>query len=338
MINKVDQITRFKSVTVLGAGAWGTALAQVAASTDMSVRIWGRSAHVIDDIANLHENKAYLPGIRLNDKIVPVRELPDIAGSGMLLLVTPAQSVRAVCESIKPLVNTDVPLVICSKGIEQGSQKFVTEVAAEILPENPVAILSGPSFAHDVVRGLPTAVTLAAHDLQLAEALGVALRTDTFRLYHTDDVRGVEIGGAAKNVLAIACGIAEGGGLGASAKAALIARGFAELRRFGAAQGARDDTLMGLSGLGDLVLTCSSAQSRNFALGLSLGQGIPISETSGKLVEGAFTANVLAEMAAKSAVEMPIVSAVNGILSGKLQVSDAIADLMKRPQKNELGA
>ena len=329
---------RFESIAVIGAGAWGTALAQAAALAGRRVRLWGRDASVLQDIKARRENTRYLPGTHLHSGIEVESELSSSLRCQLALLVIPAQALRQVCLSLCADIGTDVPIVICAKGIEQGTQKFMTEVAADILPDNPVAILSGPSFAGDVVQGLPTAVTVAAQDNQLAIDIGEALATQTFRLYHSQDVRGVEIGGAAKNVLAIACGIAEGSRLGASAKAALIARGFAELRRFAAAFGAQDETLMGLSGLGDLVLTCSSAQSRNFRFGIALGQGTHPDSSAGKLVEGVFTAYVLDSMARDAGIEMPIVAAVNAVLQGKLDVGAAISGLMMRPQKSETGA
>ncbi|MCC2099047.1 MAG: NAD(P)-dependent glycerol-3-phosphate dehydrogenase [Hyphomicrobiales bacterium] len=333
----MGQGSQFERVAVLGAGAWGTALAQVAAVAGLDVTLWGRDPDLIDGIRTYRENRKYLPDVQLNERIRPIAELrTSLSNADLILMVIPAQSLRNVCQAMAAIVPSEIPLVVCAKGIEQKTKKFASEVVADILPHNPVAVLSGPSFAADVVRGLPTAVTIAAQEMMLAESIGQVLGTQSFRLYHSSDVRGVEIGGAAKNVLAIACGIAEGRGLGASAKAALIARGFAELRRFGGAYGADQETLMGLSGLGDLVLTCSSPQSRNFALGVALGEGRSVAEaSSGKLAEGAFTARVLAAMAQESAVEMPIVSAVNAILNGELAVRDAIASLMMRPQRSE---
>jgi glycerol-3-phosphate dehydrogenase (NAD(P)+) len=332
----IDVSTQFKSALVLGAGAWGSALAQVAALAGLDVLLWGRDRAVLDDIENTRENRKYLPGIELSRKIRPVSEADEFSAADLILFVIPAQSLREVCSHLAADIGAGIPLVVCAKGIERDTKYFASEIVAEILPDNPVSVLSGPSFAIDVVRGLPTAVTIAAHSMKFAQSIGSALGTQSFRLYHSSDVRGVEIGGAAKNVLAIACGIADGCRLGASAKAALIARGFAELRRFGAVYGADNETLMGLSGLGDLVLTCSSPQSRNYALGLALGEGKSLAEaTAGKLAEGAFTAHVLAQMAKESAVEMPIVSAVNAILNGDLGVRDAIASLMMRPQRSE---
>jgi glycerol-3-phosphate dehydrogenase (NAD(P)+) len=251
--------------------------------------------------------------------------------------VASAQSLRALASLIGPSLPPDMPVISCAKGIERGTRKFMTEIIAEVAPRAAPAILSGPSFADDVARGLPTAVTLAAADEDIAADLAQSLGSATFRPYHSTDLRGVEIGGAAKNVLAIATGIVSGRGLGASAAAALVTRGFAELVRFGRKLGARPETLTGLSGLGDLVLSCSTAQSRNYSFGLALGQGMSAEEAqrATKLAEGAFTASVLAEMAQQHGVDMPITIAVAGVLDGAMTVDDAIASLMARPFRAE---
>src|SRR5208283_1293795 len=276
-------------VMALGAGAWGTALANVAA-----------------------------------------------VGRELVLCAAPAQALRNVVKAARPHLAEGTAFVICAKGIEQDTRAFMSEVVAAEAPQVEVAVLSGPSFAADVCQGLPTAVTVAAHAQALAHRLAEQLSSRSFRLYHSQDVRGVEIGGAAKNVLAIACGMAAGRGLGASANAALIARGFAELTRLGAAWGARTETLMGLSGLGDLVLTCGSRQSRNFALGEALGRGEPLSKAGhGKLAEGAFTAAALTEIARDRAVEMPISQSVAAILAGRMDVEAAIEALLMRPLRAE---
>jgi glycerol-3-phosphate dehydrogenase (NAD(P)+) len=259
--------------------------------------------------------------------------LADAANADAILLVTPAQSLRQASAGLASLLANNIPVIVCAKGIERGTNKFMTEIVADTLPHAMPAILSGPSFASDVARGLPTAVTLAAYDATLATALVHALGSDTFRPYHTTDVRGVEIGGAAKNVLAIAAGIVEGKKLGASALAALTTRGFAELMRLGLAYGAKPETIAGLSGLGDLVLSCASAQSRNFAFGMALGRGEkPSSE---KLSEGQFTAPVLIDLARQKNVDMPVASAVAAILGGAVTVNEAIEMLLTRPFKAE---
>jgi glycerol-3-phosphate dehydrogenase (NAD(P)+) len=269
--------------------------------------------------------------------VTPTASLADAADAEALLLVVPAQRLRALSSNLAPLVRDAVPAVICAKGIEQGTGKFVSEIVEESVPKCRPAVLSGPSFAADVARGLPTAVTLAAADETLARELAESLRSATFRVYHSTDVRGVEIGGAAKNVLAIAAGIVVGRRLGASAQAALTTRGFAELMRFGRAFGAKPETLTGLSGLGDLILTCTSPQSRNYALGVELGSGKSPSEAgAGRLAEGAHTASALVELARSKGVEMPIAEAVDDVLAGRLPVNEAIARLLARPMGAEV--
>ena len=327
----------FQTIAVLGAGSWGTALANTAARAGRHVTLWGRDASAVQAMQTMRENSRYLPGVELHESLQFTTSLDGLKQADAILSAVPAQAQRAAASSLKGVIAEGAPIIICAKGIERGSHRFMSEVISEALPGHAPVMLSGPSFADDVARGLPTAVTIAAEDESLAEALGLALATPTFRLYHTSDLRGVEIGGAAKNVLAIACGIASGAGLGASANAALIARGFAELRRFGAACGARPETLMGLSGLGDLVLTCGSAQSRNFAFGFALGKGAGLAEASGgKLAEGALTAPVIAEMARARMVDMPICMAVEALLDGRLDVRSAIGSLLARPQKSEM--
>jgi len=325
-------MTSFNSVAVIGAGAWGTALAGVAARAGRDVVLYARSEAVAAAISASRTNPK-LSGVTLDAGIDVTADIRRAASADILLIATPAQSSRAVVAALKPHLAKGTPLVACSKGIERGTHKFMTEVIAEAAPASRPAILSGPGFAEEVARGLPTAVTLAAHDEALAAALVQALGSSTFRPYHTTDVRGVEIGGAAKNVLAIAAGIAVGKNLGASALAALTTRGFSELARFGRAFGARSETLVGLSGLGDLILTCSTPQSRNFALGIALGRGEP--KPSGTLAEGEFTAPVLVELAASEGVDMPVSTAVADVLRGAVTIDDAVESLMNRPFKAE---
>ncbi|TYL91235.1 NAD(P)-dependent glycerol-3-phosphate dehydrogenase [Bradyrhizobium rifense] len=322
----------FQSVAVIGAGAWGTALATVAARAGRNVTLWARNAEHAARIASTHDNPR-LPGVRLVPEIVVTSDLAVAAGADMLLIATPAQHLRSAVNMLASHITKPVPVIACAKGIEHGTHKFMTDVIAEAAAHAQPAILSGPSFADDVARGLPTAVTLAAKDEALASALVQALGSATFRPYHTTDVRGVEIGGAAKNVLAIAAGIVVGRNLGASALAALTTRGFSELARLGRACGARTETLSGLSGLGDLLLSCSTAQSRNFALGIALGRGE--AAPAGKLAEGAFTAPVLVELAAARKVDMPVSQAVAAILDGRLTIDAAIEGLLTRPFKAE---
>lgn len=326
----------FDRIAVLGAGSWGTALAQAAARTGRSVTLWGRDADAVAHIAKTRENPK-LPEARLDPSIAVTASLGEAARADAILLVVPAQSSREVATAIAPHLPARIPVIACSKGIERGTRKFMTEVIADSIPNAIPAILSGPGFAEDVVRGMPTAVTLAAPEENIASDLAQALGSATFRPYHSTDLRGVEIGGAAKNVLAIAAGIVSGRGLGASAAAALTTRGFAELIRFGRACGAQPETLMGLSGLGDLILTCSSAQSRNFTFGVNIGKGhAPETiETTTGLAEGFHTASVLVEMANERKVDMPIASAVAAVLAGRSSVDEAIEALLNRPFKAE---
>jgi glycerol-3-phosphate dehydrogenase (NAD(P)+) len=326
-----------RRVAVLGAGAWGTALANLAARAGAAVTLWARDPGHVAEMAATGFNARRLPGVPLATAVHPDAALAAAATAGLVLAVVPAQALRHVLTALAPHVGPRVPIILCAKGIEQGTNLFMSEVAAAVLPDNPLAVLSGPSFAADVARGLPTAVTLAARDLGQAETFAAALAAPWFRLYHTTDVRGVEIGGGAKNVLAIASGIAAGRGLGASAGAALLARGFAELNRFGRAFGAEPGTLAGLSGLGDLVLTCGSPQSRNFAFGEAIGRGEPLAQLldGGKLAEGAYSCGALAEMARAENVDMPIVMAVEAVLTGRSSVDEAIGELLARPRKAE---
>lgn len=326
-----------QQIAVLGAGAWGVALANVAAQNHNSVLLWGRNSTHIDILAQEGENPQKLPGLFLNPTIRPSIDLELIKSATIILGVVPAQSMRAVARLVTPFINKGTSFVICAKGLEIGSKKFMSEIISEELPETKIAILSGPSFALDVCNGLPTAVTLASSDEDHAQFLCNELSVKNLRLYRSTDVRGVEIGGAAKNVFAIAAGLAAGRLLGASAQAALIARSFAELMRLGRNLGAQQETLMGLSGLGDLVLTCGSSQSRNFAFGEALGRGLRLPEAQqGKLVEGAYTANVLSELAGAHNIDMPIVNAVNAILSEKMTIDESIETLLMRPLRSEI--
>ena len=322
----------YQSISVIGAGAWGTALANAAARAGRDVTLYARDVSAADTMSRTRENPR-LPGIAIAKSISITSDLAHAAKSEALLLVTPAQSLRQAATLLAPHLAKGTPVIVCAKGIERGTHKFMTEIIANVAPLALPAILSGPSFASDVAQGLPTAVTLAARDATTAEALVHALGSDTFRPYHSTDVRGVEIGGAAKNVLAIAAGIVAGKKLGASALAALTTRGFAELMRLGQACGAKSETIAGLSGLGDLVLSCSSAQSRNFSYGMALGRG----ETPArdKLSEGEFTAPVLVELAREKKVDMPVANAVAAVLAGALTVNEAIEMLLTRPFRAE---
>jgi glycerol-3-phosphate dehydrogenase (NAD(P)+) len=325
-------MSSYKSVAVIGAGAWGTALAGVAARAGRDVVLYARSRENAAAIAATRTNPK-LSGVRLNAGIAVTSEIAQAARADIILIATPAQNLREAVTALAPHLAKATPVIASAKGIERGTHQFMTEVIAQTAPDAIPAMLSGPSFAEDVARGLPTAVTLAAKDEAMAMALVRALGSSTFRPYHTSDVRGVEIGGAAKNVLAIAAGIVAGRKLGASAQAALTTRGFSELVRLGRACGARGETMSGLSGLGDLILTCSSAQSRNFALGIALGRGEQPPRDS--LAEGEFTAPVLIELAASQNVDMPVSSAVAAILSGAVTIDAAIESLLTRPFKAE---
>jgi glycerol-3-phosphate dehydrogenase (NAD(P)+) len=322
----------FNSVAVIGAGAWGTALAGVAARAGRDVVLYARSAARAAEIAATRGNPK-LSGVRLEANVGVTDDIALAAAADIVLIATPAQNLREAVAALAPHLVTATPLIACAKGIEHGTHQFMTEVIAQTAPNAIPAILSGPSFAQDVARGLPTAVTLAAKDAELASALVQALGSATFRPYHTTDIRGVEIGGAAKNVLAIAAGIVVGRKFGASAQAALTTRGFSELVRLGRACGARSETMAGLSGLGDLILTCSSPQSRNFALGAALGRGEQ--PPRDKLAEGEFTAPVLVELAASQSIDMPVSQAVAAILSGATTIDEAIERLLARPFKAE---
>lgn len=324
-------------IGVIGAGAWGTALAQAMASDGSEVLIWAREAELVAEINAQHTNSLFLPGAALASNIHATSDLADLAGIGVLLVVTPAQHLARVLSGL-PAGQRD--LVLCSKGIEAGTGRLMADVAAEAAPGADIAVLSGPTFAHEVAAGLPTAVTLAcAGGEEQWDRLAPALSRPMLRPYYSDDVTGAEIGGAVKNVLAIACGVVEGLGLGQNARAALIARGYAEMTRFGLALGARAETLAGLCGLGDLVLTCSSTSSRNFSLGKALGEGMSAAQAlDGKnsVAEGAHTAPVLDELARSAGVDMPIVAAVRRLLAGETPARAVVAELLSRPLRAEL--
>ena len=324
------------AIGIAGAGAWGTALANATARAGSRAVLWTVIPGHAEEMSRTRENTMFLPGVPIAPEVEVTGDLAQLAETSAILMVVPTGALREVAGKLAALIRPGTPLVACAKGIEPKTDRFVTEVIAEAAPAAIPAILSGPSFATDVAAGLPTAVTVAAADEAVAARLADAIGSASFRLYHSTDVRGVEIGGAAKNVLAIAVGIAHGRKFGASAAAALITRGFAELRRFGLAYGARPETLAGLSGLGDLVLTCGGPQSRNFSLGFKLGSGEPLpAPGAGPLAEGVFTAPVLVEMAAKAGIEMPIAEAVNAILTGRIGIEEAITGLLTRPQKAE---
>ena len=320
---------------IIGAGAWGTALAQIASVGGRETLLWALESDVVEAVNSRHENPIFLAGVSLSPGIRATSDLAELDGCDAWLVVTPAQHMRSILERAG---DCDKPLVLCAKGIEEKSGQLLHKVAKEACPGAQVAVLSGPTFAHEVAKGLPTAVTLAAEDAALAEQLRDRIKQPTFRIYVSDDLAGAEIGGAVKNVLAIACGVVEGKGLGQNARAALIGRGFAEMTRFGLAFGAKRETLTGLSGLGDLVLTCSSTSSRNYSLGKGIGEGRSAAELLSDrktVAEGAFTAPVLARLAREKGIDMPIVEAVDAIIAGRANVDEVLGALLSRPSKSE---
>jgi glycerol-3-phosphate dehydrogenase (NAD(P)+) len=322
-------------VGVIGAGAWGTALAAVMCQVHGNALIWAREGDVVEGINRDRRNHAFLPSVELAAGIRATSDLAEMADCDVLLLVTPAQHLRA---TLAAMPAHEKPIILCCKGIEAGTQKLMSDVAAEMRPGNPLAVLSGPTFAYEVAAGKPTAITLACADADLGQSLAKRIAAQHFRPYLSDDIVGAEIGGAVKNVLAIGCGVVDGAGLGLNARAALIARGFAEMQRYGLARGAKAETLAGLSGLGDLVLTCSSENSRNFALGRGLGQGQSAADLLADrrtVAEGASTAPVLLQSAQSLNVDMPIVAAVCALLDGSASVATVVEALLARPLKAE---
>jgi glycerol-3-phosphate dehydrogenase (NAD(P)+) len=331
-------MTTTPRLAVIGGGAWGTALAQTACAAGNAVTLWAREPEVVADITANRRNELFLPGIALDARLSATTDMAEIADHDTILLVAPAQHLRTVAAALAGRIAPGTTVVICAKGLEQSTGKLLVQVLAESLPEATPAVLSGPSFAADVARLLPTAVTLAVADPARGKALAERLGGRHFRIYWSDDLIGTQLGGAVKNVLAIAAGIVDGRRLGASAHAALVTRGFAELRRLSEALGARTDTLMGLSGLGDLLLTCGSPQSRNMSLGRALGEGRTLAEVLGSrrsVAEGVYTAAAVVRRAGELGVEMPIATAVHAIVEGGLSVDDAIEALLSRPLKPE---
>jgi glycerol-3-phosphate dehydrogenase (NAD(P)+) len=328
-----------QSVGIVGAGAWGTALAVTSRRAGRDVLIWAYEPETLVDLKQSHRNETYLPKVKLDPSIEATARLNEVANCDLLLLATPAQHMREIAGDLAPYLKDRQPLVICAKGIEQASGRLMSQVVQDVAPGSQVAVLSGPSFAAEVARGLPAAVTLASAEEELGRALSYALSHPPFRCYWSDDVVGAEIGGAVKNVYAIAAGIVAGKKFGASAHAALVSRSFAEMMRFGAVLGARRETMTGLSGLGDLVLTCGSPQSRNMSLGIELGKGKSLDDALGKRIavtEGVYTASALVEMAAARGIDMPIAQAVHAVISGLKTVDEAIEALLNRPLRAEV--
>lgn len=324
------------TIAVLGAGAWGTALALTMHRAGHRATLWARNSKLAHEINHSHTNSRYLPGVALGAELSTLDDMAAVlSGADCVLAVVPAQSLRPVLAVACGAIPSGVPIVLCAKGIERETGRLMSEVAHEVCPQNPLAALSGPSFAADVARGLPTAVTLASRDHVLSVKLASRLSAPNLRCYSSDDLTGVEIGGALKNVLAIAAGATSGAGFGASAVAAITTRGFVELRRIGAAFGAEPETLMGLSGLGDLILTCSSEQSRNFAYGLALGRGRSLQNMP--LAEGVHTAGIATKIVRERRIEAPIIETVTKLLDRRLTVKAAMQSLLARPLKGELG-
>ena len=331
--------TTFQKFGVIGGGAWGTALAQTLASVGREVTIWAFEKDCVEAINSSHENTLFLQSVKLNPSIKATGQLSDLGECDAVLSVAPAQHTRQILANYAPHARDGQTVILCSKGIEISTRSFMSDVLSQTLPQAQAAVLSGPSFAIDVAKGLPTAVTLACANEADGRALVKAIAAPTFRPYYSDDVLGAEIGGAVKNVLAIVCGIVLGKGLGRSAHAAIIARGFAEMTRLGTALGCRPETLTGMSGLGDLVLTCSSEQSRNMSCGLAMGQGKTAAEVLADrtaVTEGVATAPALKEMATQHGVDMPICTAMADILAGDMSVDGAITELLARDHRSEV--
>jgi glycerol-3-phosphate dehydrogenase (NAD(P)+) len=329
---------KLATVSVIGGGAWGTALAQTLALGGQKVTLWAREPDVVEDVNIRRVNRAFLQGVSLDPNITATCMLADAMQADAILTVSPAQYVRQMAEAMVRFLKPGTPVVMCSKGIEQSTGKLMGDVIAEVLPSAQFAVLSGPSFAADLARGLPAALTLACANETVGRGLAAALSSRQMRLYWSSDVIGAELGGALKNVMAIAAGIVDGRGLGASAHAAVVTRAFAEMRRLGETMGARPETLLGLSGLGDLVLTCGSPMSRNMSLGRGLGEGKSLASILGgrtAVTEGVYTAAAVVRLARDKGIEMPIAEAVHAIIEGRVSVEDAITALMLRPLKAE---
>jgi glycerol-3-phosphate dehydrogenase (NAD(P)+) len=334
-----DNIKQKTSISVIGAGAWGTALAHLSANAGCEVNLWALEEDVVTSINERHENETYLPGVTLSKDISATNDLAKIASAEFIFVVTPAQFVRSLLVELKPLISEKAAVVLCAKGIEQSTGKIMSEVVSEILPKTPLVVLSGPTFAREVALGLPSAVTIASKYQQITTRLSAAIGQPTFRPYASRDVVGAEIGGALKNVFAIACGVTTGKKMGDNARAALITRSLSEMVRFGERYGADRSTMMGLCGLGDLILTCSSTQSRNMSLGIAIGEGKTVAELmEGRktVAEGYHTSSVLAKICREEQIDLPIVMAVNDILHEGKDVDTVITDLLNRPFVSEI--
>ena len=334
----MEQIKKYTNISIIGAGAWGTALAEVISRQGNQVNLWAREDDVVKSINTLNENTLYLPNVKLSELIIAQNNLDNMINCDLLLMVTPSQFMRSVLEEIKDNLNDSIPVVLCSKGIETKTLSLMNEITESIIPKNPLAILSGPSFAIDVVNNKPTAVTLACKDLSIGKNIADSISLPTFRPYLSEDVVGAQIGGATKNVIAIAAGVVEGQNLGDSARAATIARGFSEINRLAVALGGQEETLSGLSGMGDLLLTCNSITSRNFSLGIKLGKGLSAEEATdglSSIAEGMYSAKAIDKLSKKLGVEMPITNAVNDLIERKRSLDEIIDDLLSRPIRRE---
>jgi len=334
----MEQIKKYTNISIIGAGAWGTALAEVISRQGNQVNLWAREDDVVKSINTLNENTLYLPNVKLSELIIAQNNLDNVINCDLLLMVTPSQFMRSVLEDIKDSLNDSIPVVLCSKGIETKTLSLMNEITESIIPKNPLAILSGPSFAIDVVNNKPTAVTLACKDLSIGKNIADSISLPTFRPYLSEDIVGAQIGGATKNVIAIAAGVVEGQNLGDSARAATIARGFSEINRLAVALGGQEETLSGLSGMGDLLLTCNSITSRNFSLGIKLGKGLSAEEATdglSSIAEGMYSAKAIDKLSKKLGVEMPITNAVNDLIEKKRSLDEIIDDLLSRPIRRE---
>ena len=334
----MEQIKKYTSISIIGAGAWGTALAEVISRQGNQVNLWAREDDVVKSINTLNENTLYLPNIKLSELIIAQNNLDNVINCDLLLMVTPSQFMRSVLEDIKDNLNDSIPVVLCSKGIETKTLSLMNEITESIIPKNPIAILSGPSFAIDVVNNKPTAVTLACKDLSIGKNIADSISLPTFRPYLSEDIVGAQIGGATKNVIALAAGVVEGQNLGDSARAATIARGFSEINRLAVALGGQEETLSGLSGMGDLLLTCNSITSRNFSLGIKLGKGLSAEEATdglSSIAEGMYSAKAIDKLSKKLGVEMPITNAGNDLIEKKRALDEIIDDLLSRPIRRE---
>lgn len=327
------------NIGVVGAGAWGTALAQLSAKAGSKVTLWARERDVVTKINAEHKNEIFLKGVELSKNVRATTNLADIVGNEFIFIVVPAQFIRSVLIELKKYILDSAVLVLCAKGIEQSSGKLMTEVVSEIMPKSPLVVLSGPTFAREVAQGLPSAVTIASKYQQITKRLSGVIGQPTFRPYASPDIVGAEIGGALKNVFAIACGITTGRKMGDNARAALITRSLSEMVRYGESYGAERSTMMGLCGLGDLILTCSSIQSRNLSLGIAIGEGKTVEESMANRVtvaEGYYTSSVLAKICRDKNIDMPIVMAVNDILHEGKNIDNVIGNLLNRPFVSEI--